>query len=253
MKNSLEGLAVLVTRPAHQAKKLVDAIAQRGGKTILFPTIDIVPLENVDEAKKIFSRLREFSWIIFVSINAVNNAIPLIQSYYAVWPPSVKVAAVGKTTAESLQEKKIPVDFFPSTLFNSEALIASSEFQNVAHQKILIVRGEGGRELLSTTLKARGAKIEEGIVYRREMPKNFSANLLRKTHIDIIVCTSNTGLENLISMMGEANRIGLLNKKLLVISDRMRNFAKTLGFKQVEVSQNATDEFIVSALYQFKE
>lgn len=252
MSNSLHGLRVLVTRPAHQAQMLCQLIEADGGKAVLLPTIEIADAIDQVALQTAIQALAENELAIFVSPNAVQKSVPIIQQYWQPWPAVVKVAAVGASSAQALRDNYLPVDFCPVKPFNSEGLLALSALQDVTNKRIIIFRGEGGRELLATTLRERGAKVREAIVYRRILPKLLvDVALLEKT-IDIIICTSNTGLQNLLTLVGESARPWLQNMPLLVISERMAILAKTLGFvKAPLIADNATDVAIMTTLISY--
>lgn len=241
---------VLVTRPIHQAHGLCEQITALGIKAILLPTIAIADVDNQAELHQQIQQLHECDIAIFISPNAVQKAAVMIQHYWPAWPQQVKTAAIGSSTAQALSALNWPVDFCPEQQFNSEGLLALPELQQVSGKKILLFRGEGGRELLATELKQRGAELTEIIVYRRVLPViDRNAILTQLPNIKVIIVTSNAGLQNLCELVGEAGRELLLSKQLLVISVRMAEFAKQLGFiKTPLLASNATDESIIKVL-----
>lgn len=248
MSISLKNFSVLITRPEHQAQSLCQKIQNLGGKFILFPTIVIADIEDQYLIKSAIQKLSDFDMAIFISPNAVEKTIPFIR---AAWPIATKVAAVGASTANALRKLKLPNIIRPQKIFNSESLLSLPELQVVAKKRIVIFKGENGRELLSVTLRERGAVVTEVCVYRRIMP---SQSVKLPDDIDVIVCTSNVGLQNLYSMVDEKYRQDLLHEQLLVISDRMIVLAQNLGFvKTPWVADNATDEAIIAALIDMQE
>lgn len=254
MEKPLQNMTLLVTRPAQQSEKLRLQLSNLGAKVLLLPTIVISDIQDKTLLSEQLLQLRDQDIAIFISPNAVFKASSLIKKSYSTWPPKVKIAAIGASTASALREQGLTVDFFPLESFNSEGLLSLSALQAVATKKVLIFCGEGGRQLLAETLRQRGAVVTQAIVYKREMPSDPNELALFEQKIDIVICTSNTGLQNLIEMVGQANRARLQNMSLLVVSERMASMAKTLGFvKPPLIADNATDSAIIKYLIKLAE
>lgn len=250
----LQNTTILVTRPAHQSEQLRLQLSDLGAKVLLLPTIVINEPTDQSILSAQLLQLKDQDIAIFISPNAVIKALPRIKKIYSTWPSTVKIAAIGASTANKLEEQGLTVDFFPRQSFNSEGLLALPVLQSVTSKKLLIFRGEGGRPLLAETLRMRGAVVTEAVVYRREMPplpKNLS---LFEQNIDVVICTSNTGLQNLFEIVGQANRSRLQNMSLLVVSDRMAAMVQTLGFvKPPLIADNATDSAIIKSIINWQE
>lgn len=254
MIKPLTNIGVLVTRPAHQAQNLCALINQLGARAIMFPTIEIADAEDQDIIRSKIGQLSNHEIVIFISPNAVGKAIPILREIWPIWPEKVKIAAVGKSTAQSLRAHHLPVNYYPQHTYNSEELLSLPVFHEVTGKKIMLFRGAEGRELLTETLLKRGAKVTEVIAYRRKLPKIPTVLPFAYDEISIIVCTSNTGLQNLVEMCEAIDRSWLQNMSLLVISKRMIPMVKALGFvKPPVLAENATDPAIVRALVIWQE
>lgn len=246
----LAGHGVLVTRPRHQADGLVRALRVLGGEPLLCPTIAIVPMPVTKALRDRFLRLRRGDCLIFISPNAVEFGMALLESIQGV-PAGVAVAVVGRATARSLGERGIGDVIVPARGADSEALLALPELQQMAGRNVLIVRGVGGRELLGETLRDRGARVAYAEVYRRAIPETQTGRLgawLAGGQVDIVTATSPAGLENLVTMAGPEGRGVLLGLPLVVVSERMLQLAKTLGFHgPVRVAEGAGDDAVSRA------
>ena len=126
MNARLEGVNVVVTRPAHQAEALCQLLEAQGAGTVRFPVMEIVEPQDKNTLLGIIDRLADFDLAIFISPNAVNCAIPLIKSRTG-FPQHLLVAAVGRGSARALEKAGRPADIFPQQFFNSEALLALPE------------------------------------------------------------------------------------------------------------------------------
>ena len=148
LMKDLKEITVLVTRPGDQAGHFIDMINSNNGTAINLPTIDIAASPLNDEQKKKLHNLSEVNIVIFVSVNAVNYALKALKSLKLTFPENLIVAAVGPSTAGALQENNLQVDIVPENDFSSEGLLAMPELDEIAGEKILIFKGQYGRELL---------------------------------------------------------------------------------------------------------
>lgn len=248
----LNGARVLVTRPSHQAENLCYLIEQHGGVAVRLPALAIVESDDYAGIQKTLTHLDAFQWLIFVSANAVNFAlkandgkIPQLKT--------LRIAAIGKATANALVTAGLTVDLIPEKNYNSEALLAMPEMQQIQGQQVLIVRGEGGREELATTLSNRGADVQYLNVYKRITPSTANTDviaLLAENKLDVITATSGEVLQNLLIMFDTAYHRQLFSLPLVVVSDRIKQIATELGFTQISVTSSPTDEAILETVNQ---
>lgn len=243
----LTGTTIVVTRPAHQAGPLCRLIEAQGGKAISFPSLEI---EGSNQPQPLLQRLEQFDMAIFISANAVEHALPLISKPMS---SHITLAAVGKRTATLLQQLSGKPILTPNNGADSEALLAMPELQQVKGWNILIVRGEGGRELLAEALIERGAKIEYAEVYRRVRPNCDLAALQSQNRTDLMTATSNESLQNLYDMATESQRDWLLQLPLVVIGQRGAELAQRLGFRHPAiVATEASDAGLLQAMIDWR-
>jgi len=249
-EGSLKGIKVLVTRPLHQAQALCALIEQNGGTAERFPTLEILPPQNIDPVLEVISRLGDFDTAIFTSTNAVSETCHFIKCDHL--PAYLKIAAVGRQTAKALEASGLHVDILPTTDFNSEGLLQTAHLQNVRGNRIVIFCGEGGREILTDKLTGRGAEVTRAEVYRRGQPENDAVPLIKQFNndsIDIITVTSQQALTNLVAMVGDDGKKALMDIQLAVVSERIGRHATQLGFTRPPVvSETPGDEALVTAI-----
>jgi len=115
------------------------------------------------------------------------------------WPPACTVAGVGSGTGRAWRTAGATEVIEPQGAGDSEALLAHHSLQQVAGRRIIILRGEGGRDLLGPTLQGRGAQVAEWICYRRQAPPGLAASLRALLHDppDAWVVTSSEALAHL--------------------------------------------------------
>ncbi len=246
MSSHLTGLKILVTRPLHQSERLCQLIASKGGQPVQLPTIEIVAIDNNSALLECCTHLDELDVIIFISANAVEKTLPILLTQCSL-PSRLQVIAVGKRTAEALAIWEIAA-LCPAPPFNSEAVLAMPQLQKevISDKKIIIFRGEGGRELLAETLRQRGALVAYVEVYRRIQPQVPQWAI---KPVDIITITSREGLQNLFAMLeGQA---WLRQTPLVVMSHRIFTEAQKLGISApIVVASQASDEGLLAGILQ---
>jgi uroporphyrinogen-III synthase len=217
-----------------------------GGIPRAFPVLEIAAPTAPEPARKALCAPADL--VIFISPNAVSYASQLLGEYSL--PKNARLAAVGSGTAQALARAGLKVDLQPTKRFDSEGLLALPELAQVTGQRILIVRGEGGRALLGDTLRARGAEVGYAEVYRRCRSATDPKPVLQtwRQEVDLVTTTSIDILLNLKSMLGEAGWPLLSHTPLLVISERMRGQAQQLGWRRILLAQGASNESIVARL-----
>lgn len=252
---SLTGLRVVVTRPREQAEHLVRLIEACGGEAIRFPVIEIVDPEDRSALPSAIERLDRYALAIFVSPNAVRRAMDVINARGG-WRATLRAACVGRGSAEALKHYGIEA-IAPRTRFDSEALLELPELQDVAGQRVVVFRGAGGRELLGETLRARGAQVDFIECYRRVRPAVDAEPLRRRGargEIDLITVTSGDGLRHLVEMVGPQGRDWLFAAPLVVVSARMAEIARELGFvRPARVAAQAADSAILEAIRAWRQ
>ncbi|NWG86860.1 MAG: uroporphyrinogen-III synthase [Hydrogenophilaceae bacterium] len=249
----LAGKGILVTRPREQAARLSQRLQAIGARPIVFPTIEIAPPADPTRLHAVVDRLGECDWAIFISPTAVAAAWPVVQSRLAAWPATLQVAAVGPASAQALRQQGIAAVHAPEQGADSEALLALPELQQVQGQHIVIFRGEGGRELLAETLRARGARVEYAECYRRRRPSVDPAAILaawRRGEIDAVTVTSSEGMQNLFALLGEPGRAALCATPLFAPHERIAAAARALGVKRVVVTAPG-DEGLLTTLNEW--
>lgn len=223
----LTGVGVLVTRPARQAGPLAQKIAALGGSPIIFPAIVILPPPDAAPLAALHGRLREFDAAIFVSANAAEFGVPASGQ----WPEALAVYAPGQGTAEALAALGIAGVQIPATTFDSEGLLALPGLTDVRGKRIVIFRGEGGREFLADTLRQRGACVDHVACYRRARPASGAglAAAFGEGRIEIVTVTSSEGIDNLWSVLDAPARARWQAVPTLAPHPRIAARARELG------------------------
>ncbi len=244
---------VIVTRPKQQAEALCKLLQQQSIQTILLPLIEIKPLILTNEhIGHLESASAKADWLIFISVNAVNYAFKALGTKLEKLCQTTRLAAIGQSTANALATHGCKVNATPSQGFNSEALLALPEFQDLKGQRIVCIRGQGGRELLAETFRARGANVEYLEVYQRisaDLQPDALRKLIENNNVDYITISSGEILTSLAQKLNtEQLRSRVLEIPLIVISERLLQQAKSLGFKHIALSDGPSDSAVVKKI-----
>jgi len=244
MSGPLAGRRILVTRPLHQSEALARLIGEAGGEAIVFPAIEIAEALDPAPARALLGRLGEFDFAIFVSANAVERGLALLDRP---WPDGVRAAAVGPGTRRLLQDRGVRGVLAPEGLADSEALLALPALAAIRGRRVVIIRGEGGREFLRAALQARGAVVEYAECYRRVRPRADPAPLLlawARGDLDAVTVNSAEALGNLAALLGEAGARLLRATPLFVPHPRLAEAAARLGVARAVVAGPGDGEML---------
>lgn len=252
MSGALAGRGILVTRPEHQAGPLCRLIEAEGGTPVRLPVIDIRPNPERAAVRAAVGPIDRYDIIIFVSANAVRYGAELLQQ-----KRDLPIAAIGAATAAALNAAGYRVAIGPAPSADSEGLLSLPPLQHLARGRVLIVRGDGGRELLADTLAARGATVTYAEVYSRatavhepEALAQLEA-LWRQGAIWAYTATSVELLERLIAILPPTCRELLHDTRLVTGTARVSQAATELGVgSPILLASGPDDRSLVDALVE---
>jgi len=251
----LKGFGIAITRPTDQAKKLKLLIGASGGQTIDFPLIDITGLNDYSTFNAAIENINKVDWLIFISSNAVQNAMPRIQSRFPSLPERCNFAAIGPVTAKELHDFGVEKVLIPDGRFDSESLLSMPEMQHMHNKNVLIVRGVGGREVLAAHLKKRGGNVAFAECYQRINPQT-DCHRLKKAYDEnkchAIVVTSSEAMQHLMLLaQAEENwpteQHWLKQIKICVNHARIAEHENLKGL-QIHIAQMPGDEAMLDCL-----
>lgn len=247
----LAGRVILVTRPAHQAAALADGIRGAGGEPLLFPALEIVPVEPQALAP-LLQRIGDYDLAICISPNAARFGVAALRAVAEV-PASLAWFAVGPGTARTLGASGIGGVTTPDGQ-DSEALLALPQLGAVAGKRIAIFRGVGGRPLLGDTLRARGAEVDYIECYRRQCPAADAAPLRRRwQEISAVTIASVETLHNLVRLLGEGGGELLRTMPLFVPHEKIAAGTRAAGMDRVIVTAGGDAGLLQGMINWFRE
>jgi len=175
-KLALQGKRILVTRAASQASQFTDLLTSQGAEVIEMPTLAIVPPTSWGFLDQAIASLPNYDWLILTSANAVDSFFGRLKNSGKDSRAlhSLKIAVVGRKTAEVLVNYGITPDLVP-TDFVADALVdAFLAIPNhvLTDKKMLFPRVEsGGREILVEQLQKHGAIVDAIPAYESGCPE----------------------------------------------------------------------------------
>jgi uroporphyrinogen-III synthase len=243
---------ILATRPAAMLDGLATALEKAGYSPVRFPLLEILE-EELERSSDPTLRtkllnLDLYSYVIFISRNAARIGIDMIDQLWPQLPIGVTWLTIGKGTAEELAPFDVPVTV--NSGLDSEALLALPALQDVHGERVLIMKGEGGREQLEQTLSERGAQVDTLNLYQRSLPNYSEQDLaqLSDANPSAILISSGEALENLAEL---ADQLGMFaNTPIVVPSKRVAEIGAELGFIDIIVAKGADDLSMIDALNQ---
>lgn len=252
-KNLLQQLGILITRPIHQSHTLAEKVCAASGTPWLLPCMAIEPPQNMRALEQFAAEYLTYDILIFTSTNAVNSCRELLLRYTTEpknkTEPKLQIFAIGSTTANALLTLGLPV--IVADTFNSERLLTHPLLQSCQGKKIALLAGEGGRDLLLQTLKERKALVIKTSCYRR-VPTNVDPTPLltawQAGKIHIVTATSAESLAALKNLLSQNGLNYLFNTPLVVLSERIRQFAALSWQQDIWVADNACEDSLFAAI-----
>ncbi|MDI6794245.1 MAG: uroporphyrinogen-III C-methyltransferase [bacterium] len=267
----LFGRSILVTRATAQAGTFKRLLESCGAGVVEFPTIKIVPPASFNGLDQAISRINNYHWIIFTSVNGVKFFFDRLweKGLDSRELSGIKIAAIGPSTAAEIEKLHLRVDYQPRNEFRAESVVEGLKQSGGAGERgsrevagagveglcgsldkvsILLPRAEEARDTLPTELTKLGAGVDVVTAYRTVQEKNNRAHierLLAEHKIDVVTFTSSSTVTNFVSAFADRDLTGLLKGvKVACIGPITESKARKLGLR-VDI---AAPEYTISGL-----
>lgn len=247
---------LLLTRPAAESAALAATLEEAGIFSRSLPLLETEALPPTPEQQATLRRLAQYSAVIVVSKPAARECLRRLAEAEVSPPPGQHWFSVGAATAEVLapylQRHGLHIDH-PQAGDDSEALLALPELTAALQRpnpQVLILRGQGGRELLASTLRTQGARVDYLELYRRTLPNHAPGalpRLIEAERLNAVLVSSGQGLVNLCELAGAAWP-KLSRLPLLVPSARVAEQARAAGAEQIIDCRGASAAAVLTAL-----
>jgi uroporphyrinogen-III synthase len=248
---------LIVTRPLAQAGELAQRLRQAGRDVVVFPLLDIQPLPDATALRAVLARLTDFALVAFVSPNAIDATFAQL----AAWPVTVPLAVMGEGSRRALARHGVHAPEYQissphdTERTDSQTLLQALDLERLRGRRVLILRGESGRELLADALRAAGVEVEQVAAYRRSVVPLDAGRaqqlgaLLAAPHGWII--TSSQALQGLLESAARVDpQQGVAKLQLqhfYVPHRRIAETALACGLQHIHLT-NAGDDGLLTAL-----
>ncbi|GGC69746.1 uroporphyrinogen-III synthase [Marinobacter halophilus] len=245
----LQGRRILICRPEPEASRLAEVFRSVGANVRLMPLVTREPLPETPERRALLQELNNFRHIIAVSPYAAKLLLDEIEQWWPQMPMGLQWYGVGAGTAAVFSKQGLRPRR-PTQGWTSEALLALPSLQQLEHEKVLLARGEQGRELIRETLEQRGARISVLPLYRRFRPyyppEQVQDNFDR-FQPEVIIALSGETLNNLIEIGANYHQT-LYHALLVVPAERIAEQARSAGFSSLLVPDGLADVDLVTSV-----
>jgi uroporphyrinogen-III synthase len=246
-------MAVVLTRPVHEAERWAARLRERGIEALVLPLLAIGPAPDPAALAAAAVAADRHAALMFVSANAV-------QGFFAARPhfASARAWAPGPATREALRAAGVPdtridAPAADAAQFDSESLWQQVQHQLQAGDRVLLVRGgdgEGrgqGRDWLLQQLAARGVAVDTVVAYARTAPAWDAAQ-----HADARRAATDGSLWLFSSSEAAGHLAQLLpgqdwsHARALATHPRIAQSVRAMGFGDVRLSRPAWEDVLAS-------
>ncbi len=232
----------IITRPLELGTKLQQQLSLKGIDSLLFPSIDILPLEPQPATIKL-----KTDFAVFVSRNAVKYGASLLEKGQA-------TLAIGETTYKDLSNLGFTPVFMPNKPYTSEEFLAHPKLAINKEHNVTIIKGIGGRESLKQGLNQLAKSLTSVEVYKRvpSQPNialvNEYLSLLQASCAGIIVNSIET-LDNLLAITPSDYHSLLKEQEIITGSPRVVHALRSHNFlKPAKLALSAADTDILNTI-----
>ena len=264
---------IVVTRPSGQARQLIEVltraieasgIGKRSLPEILsLPLLTIVPKSDEHLADHIATSLGNSDLAIFVSPNAIESVMRLLERDWQDFSKKIiPIGVMGGSSRLALKNHGIGLEENPTPIIipkNNEQWDSEGLWQelqslqwNWQNKKVVIFKGDGGRDWLADTLVKAGATVEAISTYSR-VPldiDNPAWQLVREMDLSksLWLLTSSEAVRYLGEVMKDQFTHNLKSASALCPHHNIADAAEMIGFGEVFTSEPGDEALVKSTL-----
>ena len=264
---------IVVTRTSGQARQLIEvltsSIEQSGvakrslPEIVSLPLLTIVPKADHSLADHIATTLKDADLAIFVSPNAIECVMRLLERDWQDFSKKIiPIGVMGGSSKLALQNHGIGQEKNPTPVLipkNNEQWDSEGLWQELQslgwdfkNKKIVIFKGEGGREWLADTLLNAGATVEAISVYTR-VPldlANPAWHTIREMDFSksLWLLTSSEAVRYLGQVVKDQFLEGLQTASALCPHHNITEAAQAIGFGEVFTTESGDEALIKASL-----
>jgi uroporphyrinogen III methyltransferase/synthase len=243
VRRPLFGRTVVVTRARAQAPALSSRLRELGAAVVEVPVIEIGDAADGGAARRAAAaRVGSYDWLVLTSVNGVDR-------FFAEIPDSrvlgrVKVAAIGRGTADALRRYRVVADLVPEEFVAESLLDAMPAGPTDRAGRVLLARAAVARDVLPEGLRARGWEVDVVEAYRTVPAAADPDVLVAASAADAITFTSSSTVTHYLDLAG-AERVP---PTVVCIGPVTAETARSHGLAVTAVAQEHTIDGLVAAL-----
>jgi uroporphyrinogen III methyltransferase/synthase len=257
MPAPLDGKTVLITRRREQSGELQEGLESFGATIRFFPTIQVIPPPDWSSCDHALHHLDGYDLIVFTSVNAVTFFLHRCVALGI--PPETlsrcDLAVVGRRTGAELERVKLRPQHLAEEYTAASLLVHLAQF-NVRRKRILIPRGNLGREELIEGLRRLGATVEPVTVYHTVPPDLSGAgDLIREITsggVDVVTFASPSAVHNFAGILPEGDlRTVVLHTCIAVIGPTTAEAVRQCGVQPTIIAAEPSARGLSEAIAQY--
>ena len=220
MSAAADSKPVVVTRAEAPDGPLCRELRSLGLRALLWPAVSVSTTDS-QGLRQALAQVHTFGWIVFASRNAVAAVLELLPGA----PEGVRIAAIGKATAQVLRQRGWPVHLTPDEA-NAAALMAAfaAQWQPAdAGVKILYPASSRALPTIAQGLTQLGAHVTQVEAYRTEaagLDVNDCRAWIARGGVGAVTFASPSAVAELARALGENDFERLLRGAAAVVIGR---------------------------------
>jgi len=254
---SLRNKTVVVTRRPDQAEEFVSLVAEKGGRTVVIPMIDIGPPPSWEACDAALGRLESYDAIAFTSANAVHAFVARCrqQAVDRSLLERCPLYAVGPQTGRALEEEGYSMRALPGN-YSAMGLARHLSDLGMRGKHILLPRGDVAFEDLPRALAQAGADVHSVTVYATHPPPAARArelsDLLAAGGCDAIAFASPSAVHHCAALLAPMTLAEVRRRAAIaVIGPTTARAVREEGTEPDIVSPESTGRGLVDAIERY--
>jgi uroporphyrinogen-III synthase len=201
-------IRILLTGTTATNDALESALSGEGVKVERLRVVRIEPPSDCSALDAALQRGCHYDWIVFTSGNSVRAVAERLRATGVALAASMRVAAIGASTARLLREIGVPVHCSPTEATGQALADALGAFE-MAGARVLLPVGNLARPDVHDLLTEMGAVVDDIVVYRtvQAVPpapdQVVLLDALRRGDIDMVTLASPSAFEAIRAMLDE--------------------------------------------------
>ncbi|WP_210508149.1 uroporphyrinogen-III synthase [Naasia sp. SYSU D00057] len=247
-RKPLSGWRVLVPRGGPWGHGVAADLRVQGASPIVAPMINFASTADAPALDQALARLADggFDWMSVTSATTVD----VLSSHRARVPARTRIAAVGETTSAALVAAGYRVDFVPTGDNSASGLLRewTDVTQASTPQRILALRSDIAKPVLTDGLRALGHEVESVVAYRTVgVPVDEAIrNDVSEGRVDAILVTSGSVAEQVQLQLGPVPEGTLV----ACIGPRTATDARAAGLRVDLVAAERSAESLITSLVE---